>query len=391
MSSIRIDEDAPILIAESSPVYLAVMKEHLAGFRLQKITTAKDGQELLSATEEKSYEFIIIGDSLAKTNSLLAISNIRTDGKNKETPIIFLYDDSLELAEKEDLIRDATAEGASAVLGKPIDLSTFRNTIEKILGKVIVTAEEMKSRSKKSLAATDKAIELANNLRDKGDFEESESLYVEAILNVFYGLAEMHLFNGDKVASDNVLREASFIDLQAPEKFLSRSRNFTEHGFRNLKEKNYQLAKFDFEAAITMDHGSIMAQIGMGEALLGLGEKEDAINTFNRALDFEAHIDDRLVYKRLGTVAFRMKEYDISIRAFEIAVSFIQSDPEIFYFQSLVYVAQWKFDEALHSITNALKLQPDFPEAKKAREKIIAWQKAAEEKKKAETVEAAQE
>lgn len=388
MASVRIDEDAPVLIGESSPVHISVLKEYLADFRIKKITIAKDGYELLSATQEKTYQFIVFGDSLAKASVVQTISEIRTEGKNKETPIIFLFDQSLETEERETLIHDAIAEGASTTLGKPIDENALRKAIEKILDKVIVTKEEMQSRSKQSLAATEKAIELANSIRDSGDFEQAEGLYVDAILNVFYGLAEMYLFNEDKANSDNVLREASFIDIQAPEKFLDRAKNFTKHGFVNLKEKKYQLAKFDFEAAIAMNSDTIMERMGLGEALLGSGHKDEALKAFNQSLDFEALIENRNVYKRIGTIAFKIKEYDIAVRAFEIALSFIQSDPEIYYFQSLVYVGQWKFPEALQSVTSALKLQPDFSEAKKAREKIISWQKAAEEKKKAEAVEA---
>lgn len=380
MASIRIDEDAPVLIAESSPVYLSVLKEHLADFRLQRITFAKDGYELLSLTQETHYELIIIGDTLAKASSLQSISQIRTEGKNQKTPLIFLYDEGMKASEKKGLIEDAIAKGASATLGKPIEKHTLRTTIENILEKIIVTSDEMKSRSKKSLVTTEKAIELANRLRDEGDFENAEALYVEAILNVFYGLSEMHLFKGDKNGCDHVLREASFIDLRAPEKFLKRTENFIEQGYINLKKKNYQLAKFNFEAAITMDNDVLMAQIGIGEALLGLGNKDETIKVFEQVLDFESDTKNGTVYKRLGTVAFRIKEYDIAVRAFEIALSCIQSDPEIFYHQSLVLVAQWKFEEALQSVTKALKLQPNFPEAKKARGKIMGWIEAAEQK-----------
>ncbi len=388
MASIRIDVTAPILIAESSPIHFSVLREYMADFCLQNITLAKDGHELISAIEEKTYEFIVIGDPLAKTSSLHSISQIRTQGKNKETPIIFLYDQGLEASEKENLIHDAIAEGASEALCKPIDQNALRIVIEKILEKIIVTAKEVKTRSKKSLAATEKAIDLANNLRDSGDFKQAEEMYIEAILNVFYGLAEMYVFNGDKVNSDYILRESSFIDPLAHENFLARAKNFTAHGYRNLKEKNYQLAKFDFEAAIAMNNDSVVTQVGLGEALLGNGQKDDAINAFKRALDFEAHIENRVIYKRLGIVAFKLKEYEIAIRSFEIAVSFTQSDPEIFYYHSLVYVAQWEFPEALQSVTSALKLQSDFPEAKKAREKIMIWLKAADKKKKEEPVEA---
>ena len=45
-----------------------------------------------------------------------------------------------------------------------------------------------------------------------------------------------------------------------------------------------------------------------------------------------------------------------------------------------MYVAQWKFPEALASINRALSLKITFIEAQNDKEKIIAWVKAAEEK-----------
>jgi peptide/nickel transport system substrate-binding protein len=69
-----------------------------------------------------------------------------------------------------------------------------------------------------------------------------------------------------------------------------------------------------------------------------------------------------------------------TVRGYEAALMFTQTDPELYYLQSLVYVAQWKFDEALASVNKALKLNTTFQEAQRAREKILAWVKAAKEK-----------
>lgn len=379
MASVRIDRNAPILIAESSPIHLTSLKEHLSDFHIENLEVAKDGYELLSATGENTYALILIGDPLLKGSSVRSIARIRAEGENKETPVIFLYDESMEEREKKDLIHDAIAEGVAKTVAKPIERATLRKSIEDALQKVIVTSEELKSRSQSSLMATDKAIQLANQLRDSGDFKQAEDTYVEAILNVFYGLAEMHLFNNDKASSDNILHEASFIDPDAPSKFLNRSKNFIEHGFQNLKIKNYQLAKSDFEAARSLDGENVMAHMGLGEALLGIDQKDEALESFKKALDLEAKIDHRTIYKRMATLTFRLKEYETAERAYEIAVSFIQSDPEIFYFQSLVYVALRKLPEALQSITNTLKLEPDYPGAKNTRQKILDWMKAAKE------------
>ena len=101
---------------------------------------------------------------------------------------------------------------------------------------------------------------------------------------------------------------------------------------------------------------------------------------FKQALEFKPEIEHRILYKKIGTLSFRRKEYDISVRAFETAITFIQTDPELFYLQALVYVAQWKFEDALASINKALYLNSAFKEAEKAKEKILAWAKANQDK-----------
>ena len=380
MSSVKADSSTTILVAESSPVHQGTVKELFDDFDFKKLTFVKDGFELTKAVQETRFDAILLDHNLNKANSLNAVAEIKKNGENTDTPIIFTYDGSVPAEEMYDLLRDIGSAGASASLSKPIPKEALREAVESALDKFIITKTEMEQRSKKSLAASETALALAVNLKEAGNFEHSEMAYVEAILNVLYGLAEVYLAGGKNEAFEEILREANLIDPQARDKFQKRTNDFLDRGNENLKRKKYRLAKFEFEAAAHLDENSVGAHVGLGEALLGLNEKKDALGSFRRVLEFKGEIENRHLYKRIGSVAFKLKEYDIAVRAYETALTFIRTDPELYYLQSLVYVAQWKFDEALASVNKALSLKTTFQEAQKAREKILAWVQAANEK-----------
>lgn len=380
MLSRKADPHTPFLVAESSPVLLSTIKEYFDDFLFEDITFVKDGYELFATVHKKKYEAIILDHHLRKSNTLNAIADTLNSGINSETPVIFTYDNNIEKEEKKYILDNAKSVGVSAIINKPFSKETLWTTIENVLDIFIIPASEQIMRSKKSLAATKTAISLANNFRESGEFEKSEIVYLEATMNVLYGIAEAYLLSGKLDDCDSVLTEALQIDPQAKQKFKGRTKNFISRGNENLKKNRHRLAIFEFEAATYLMPESQGALVGLGEALLALNEKAVALKSFKRVLTIKPNKEARDLYKRIGTILFRLKEYEIAVKAFETAAIFIKTDPELYYFQSLMDVALGKFPEALVSIDKALKLKVPFFEAQKAREKILVWVKAAEEK-----------
>lgn len=373
MSQDKIDPATPILVAESSPVQQALIKEFLEDFHFQDITLFKDGYELLNAIKEKKYGFMIIDHHLSKSNILNTLSDIRDSPFNNDTSIIFTYNNNMELDEKRDLLSDMKSMSLSAILPKPFTKDILRESVEKALGSYIITAAEQELRGKKSLTSTAVALELASELRDTGDFENAGKVYIEAMLCIFHGMAEVYLAGGKIDACKSVLREASRIDPETEKKFLAKTQSFVDRGNENLKLKRFHIAKFEFEAALYLNNNCLPAHAGVGECLLGLNDKEGTIESFKKILEFNPDIQNRLIYKRIGTVAFKLKEYEVATRAYEIAISFTQTDPELYYLQSLVFVAQWKFEDALLSVNRAINLNTSFKEAENAKKKILGW------------------
>jgi tetratricopeptide (TPR) repeat protein len=193
-------------------------------------------------------------------------------------------------------------------------------------------------------------------------------------------MAELRLAGGDPEGADLLVREASALAPQAPALFQERGKHFVERGNAHLKEKRFPLARTEFAGALHLNGENLEAQAGLIHSLYALGERAAATDAFRQALAAPAKAEHRLAYKRFGDVALRAKEYDLAIAAYEQALAFMKTDPILFYQEALVFTAQYQFPTAMNRLNKALALRPDFPEAKQLRDKIVAWQRAAEKR-----------
>ena len=382
-NSARLDPQINVLVGESSPLQQGYFKKVFSEFQFPNVKIVKDGYELTEIAASGNYELMIIDSGLSKANALIVVSQLRTEPKYAEIPVIFTYEKGGESSEDENmLVRDAIAAGASVVMCKPISAADLCNQIEALFGKYILSTTEQEARADKSLKATETAVSLAKNLREAGNLDGAEKAYIRAITDVLFGIAEVYLSKGEKEAADEVIREAQILEPSARELFLKRLPDFVERGREKIKKKRLQLAKMEFEAALAYDETYVPALEGLSETLFSLNRKEDALEKFKIAIAQKSSAEERMLYKKMGLNAFKWKEYDLALLAFEKALQFIQGDPHLFYHNALVHVAKWNFSDALTSITKALKLHPDFPEALQVRAKIHQWSKAMEEKKK---------
>lgn len=381
----RLDPEIDILIGESSPLQQSYFEKVFSEFQLKNIKIVKDGYTLVETAAAGNYALIIIDNGLSKANSLTTVAQLRAEPKYAEIPIIFTYEKSGETTEDENmLIRDAKAAGASVVMCKPISAVDLCNEIELLFGKFILSTIEQNARAEQSLKATETAVSLGKNLQDSGNLDGAEKAFTKAITDVLFGIAEVYLSKGEKEAADEVIREAQVLDPAAKENFRKRLPDFIERGYEKIKKKRLHHAKMEFEAALAFDDTNIPALAGLSETLYNLNRPEDALEKFKTAVAQKGSTEERMIFKKMGLTAFKWKEYDLALLAFDKALQFIQGDPQLFYQHALVHVAKWNFPEALTSITKALKLHPDFPEALRVRGKINQWSKAMEEKKKEE-------
>ena len=114
MASDKLERDAPILLAESHPVYLAVFRRFFDEFQMNNITATGNGFKVIQLCRERRFDLIVLGNILSFQDGIRVLRTLRNEGENTSTPVIFSY----EMRREEKAARQASSEGASVVFPK---------------------------------------------------------------------------------------------------------------------------------------------------------------------------------------------------------------------------------------------------------------------------------
>ena len=115
---------------------------------------------------------------------------------------------------------------------------------------------------------------------------------------------------------------------------------------------------------------------------MGLDEVKEAEKTFEAACSLEPGPGYMKSLNRLGIGLWRIESYDLALRAFTRASDINSNDPILYYNMSLVHIVQRQLDEAEMFFEKALKLKPNFVEAKQVLEKVSGWKENLADKDK---------
>ena len=134
-------------------------------------------------------------------------------------------------------------------------------------------------------------------------------------------------------------------------------------GYARLAREEYAWARRSFEEALTLDSEHEDGLAGMGETLLRFGQVEHARKNFKRILELGYHDDVELMLQ-VGRALFRDNLVEDAAQFFDIAV---QQEPESAEAVSCMGYAQHRAgedDAAISTLRRALKLDPDYAEAR---------------------------
>ncbi len=134
-------------------------------------------------------------------------------------------------------------------------------------------------------------------------------------------------------------------------------------GYARLAREEYAWARRSFEEALTLDSEHEDGLAGMGETLLRFGQVDHARKNFKRILELGYHDDVELMLQ-VGRALFRDNLVEDAAQFFDIAV---QQEPESAEAVSCMGYAQHRSgedDAAISTLRRALKLDPDYTEAR---------------------------
>ncbi|MDR1577945.1 MAG: sigma-54 dependent transcriptional regulator [Deltaproteobacteria bacterium] len=117
----------PILIVDDDREHLFMLKTVLSGWGYEN-QTATDGAEAVRLARDHHYRLILMDVRMGVMDGLAALSSVKKEGLNIETPIIIMTAFSR--------VRDAVAAlkaGAYDYLTKPLDMEVVRLTMERAL------------------------------------------------------------------------------------------------------------------------------------------------------------------------------------------------------------------------------------------------------------------
>ncbi|MEW6089053.1 MAG: tetratricopeptide repeat protein [bacterium] len=229
---------------------------------------------------------------------------------------------------------------------KSIEMFPQNENVQKYLEEVY------KSINKETQAKYEKIVDKEKTGKEK-----------EKLIYAYKNLGWIHLENG---GYENALKNF--------EQALSINPNYIEalqgKGMLFLRTGKYAEAEKVFQKIIGINKTYAMAYIGLGIANIKVNEASKALKYFEHVFmldDINAKIQASL---ELGWYYYNHENYSLSLDKFLQAITFRENIPEAFYGLGAVYEAKKIFDKASIEYRKAIRLKPDYVQAKEGLKRV---------------------
>lgn len=121
--------DLKILAVDDSPTMRRIIVNTLKRAGFENVIEASDGKDALAKLKVETVNFVITDWNMPEMDGLALVSNIRSDDKLKELPILMITTRSV----KDDIV-EALKAGVNNYIVKPFTPDTLKAKINEILG-----------------------------------------------------------------------------------------------------------------------------------------------------------------------------------------------------------------------------------------------------------------
>ena len=195
------------------------------------------------------------------------------------------------------------------------------------------------------------AFRMSDSCVSREDMREETDARSVAVRH--YDAALEELANGRPAAAVAALKQALTLDPELVPAHHNLGMALEELGRLDEAETAYR-------DALRLDPVCVAALNSLGDLLQRRGRLEEARQCFQGALSINP---TRLLYTRFGTVLWKLGDSAGALQAFERSVAGGSSSAEAYYNLGSAQLESGRFDEAIHSAREALRLRPEFPEA----------------------------
>lgn len=134
-------------------------------------------------------------------------------------------------------------------------------------------------------------------------------------------------------------------------------------GQQHLDVQEFSEADAVFRALVAEFHDDPNLRGDIGDRLLRAGRYEEAFEYLSQALDMNPQ--SVFLYNRIGIALRKLGRFEAAEKYYLKAVQNVGHDPNLFFNLGRLYVDWKRWDKVAKSAAVALKLKPDFDEARK--------------------------
>lgn len=136
------------------------------------------------------------------------------------------------------------------------------------------------------------------------------------------------------------------------------SKRYRKGGYYLLSQERFREADESFSRAIKINPKDAQSYTGRGLSVLGLGDKEAALNFTRQAVELTS--DDWLCVANLGYVYIILRMYDEAEKNYKRAMLLNSRIAEIYYNLGYIYAVKNKFKQAIPQFKKAIMLKNNF-------------------------------
>jgi tetratricopeptide (TPR) repeat protein len=372
-------KDMKVLISDDSSNMLRTMVNMLRLLGFLNLDRADNGETALQKARTGSYDLILSDWNMPKMNGTEFLRAVRDDEALKATPFIIVTGEV-----DQSTVAEAGEIDVDAYLLKPFTHEDLKKKIDEVfekkrnpsemeihlnVAKVYVEArqydqalDELRKALKQNPRSPRLCLLMGQVMEEKGDMENAGKMYERSVqfghqfIKGHEALARVANAQGDTEKAAEHLKQAARISPNNIERNLNLSQVLIKSGQTQEAQK---LLKTVLRQA---DQNKAEICLQVGETLLQAGMAEEASDVFQQAL--KADPSAIHIYNRLGIALRRQKKFKEAIDNYRMAIKIDPENENLYYNLGRAYYDVGNKDMSAAAMKKALKIYPEFAEAR---------------------------
>lgn len=383
-----------VLLVDSITTCVDTLQSHLKDFEFYRVWTTSSAEEAIGLCREKELNLLITGWKMQPLSGLQLLEAVRKDPRTRSLPV-------LVLREKRDTYIEDKARplGVAGFLDLPLDYNSVRQAVEQVLERFVDPAEEefdqhmntarlalRKERLDQAAAAFEKALAVRDDhdallglgrvLLQQGDAAEAERKFMAALrlnpdsLGAYLALADLYAKAESYREAVKVLSAGVKAAGRLKSDGATRASLLYQIGEFKLRLKELKAALGFFQEAVEAMPQDPELRAKIGDALSSEGHHGEAEPFYQAAMEMDP--DKVHYFNRLGIAYRRQGKFEKALELYQRVQAQRNEDENLQYNMARCYYDMKQDKEAARHLVRAMKLNPDFPEAKKLLDVVLA-------------------